>query len=160
MTIGPKFRAGHEIEAKTFGRNLQAFRRDRLCLNDKRFAEQLGVSASAVRNWEAGKALPSDDHVAAIITMTDGETNPDWLLNGKGLEPSWLEPSWLNEPPPPSEPPPAIPPEPGQMQFAMGGGDGKGFLTVTVSGGFISLTADSGHFRVELIEGGVKVVMI
>jgi len=159
VTIGPKFRAGREIEAKTFGRHLQALRHH-LLLNDKRLAERLGISPNAVRNWESGGSLPSDENVQKVLAIAENEADPDWLLSGRGTIPEWVKQNHIEisddfviqrTPRPRVASPPAA-----RMTIS----DGDGSINVSVANGTITIDADTAHYRVEVIEGGVKVVRI
>jgi transcriptional regulator with XRE-family HTH domain len=158
VTIGPKFRAGREIEAKTFGRHLQALRHH-LLLNDKRLAERLGISPNAVRNWESGGALPSNENVQKVLAIAENEADPDWLLSGKGPTPRWLDENEMHvlrqlvgsqTAPTPAPAPP----------FDIKAYEHMAPIVVSVTGGRIVVSADPTSYRLEIIDGGVKIVRI
>lgn len=64
-----------------FGRRLKEAR-GRLNINQKQFAEKLGVTGSYVSEIENGKAKPGFDFFIKLSRTFD--INPTWLLLGKG----------------------------------------------------------------------------
>jgi len=63
-------------------------------VDQRSFAEQLGVTSSAYAQWEAGRAIPRD--VVTIVKRIEAATGVDalWLL---GLDPS-VRPKGLEPP--------------------------------------------------------------
>ena len=68
--------------------------RDKQRLNQKEFAEKIGVSVSAVKNFEAGKIKLSVDMLIAIAKNTDIDIYDFLHLKNPHLEiyKSWAEP--------------------------------------------------------------------
>ncbi|MFW5399434.1 S24 family peptidase [Yersinia sp. 1252 StPb PI] len=63
------------------------FRRRQLKLTQKDIAEYVGISASAVTQWESDATGLSSDSLLKLSSLL--ECAPEWLLSGKGeLEPS------------------------------------------------------------------------
>ncbi|EKN6417009.1 LexA family transcriptional regulator [Yersinia enterocolitica] len=63
------------------------FRRRQLKLTQKDIAEYVGISASAVTQWESDATGLSSDSLLKLASLL--ECSPEWLLSGKGeLEPS------------------------------------------------------------------------
>ena len=51
-------------------------------LTQKRLAEELGLSLTAIQYYESGKRTPNNAVVLAIAKVLD--VNPHWLLTGEG----------------------------------------------------------------------------
>ena len=168
VTIGPKFRAGREIEAKTFGRHLQALRHH-LLLNDKRLADRLGISPNAVRNWESGASLPSNENVEKVLAIAGNEADPDWLLSGRGTIPEWVKQNHIeissvfhletNE----DKPAPDSATKESSSSFISSLPPryrSAPIVIVNDEDGRIVIDADAKLYRLEFVDGGVKVVRI
>jgi transcriptional regulator with XRE-family HTH domain len=138
-----KVRAGVDLEPEEFGRNLRALRR-RLGLNDKMLAEELGISDGAIRNWESGQATPSEDHVQGIMRLAPEEVSALWLLSGKGDTPAWATQTQVKAP------------RQRRMRISDGGGD----INVSFRDGRIVVDADPERYRVEVVEGGLRLVRL
>ena len=69
--MAAKMRLGLEVVEGEFGRNVRALRAH-LGLSDNELAAKLGVSGGAVRNWESGSSVPTEDHIAHLIRMAGG----------------------------------------------------------------------------------------
>ncbi|MFF6013198.1 S24 family peptidase [Rahnella sp. R3(2024)] len=58
------------------------FRRRQLKMTQKDVAEYVGVSASAVTQWENDATVPSSESLLKLATVL--QSSPDWLLKGQG----------------------------------------------------------------------------
>ncbi|MCW2454652.1 UNVERIFIED_ORG: SOS-response transcriptional repressor LexA [Rahnella aquatilis] len=58
------------------------FRRRQLKMTQKDVAEYVGVSASAVTQWENDATVPSSESLLKLSTVL--QSSPDWLLKGQG----------------------------------------------------------------------------
>jgi transcriptional regulator with XRE-family HTH domain len=85
-------RMGVQIDPEAFKTNIRALRKH-MGHNDVEFGKELGVSPGAVRMWESGKAVPSDeriDHLVKIAKDNNIDIDPEFLFAGKGEEPGWV----------------------------------------------------------------------
>ena len=58
------------------------FRRRQLKMTQKDVAEYVGVSASAVTQWENDATVPSSESLLKLASVL--QSSPDWLLKGQG----------------------------------------------------------------------------
>lgn len=64
----------------TIANRIKVLREDKLKISKREMAERLGVSQSAVNQWEKGINLPSQKH---LITISEEfEVSYEWLING------------------------------------------------------------------------------
>ncbi|HFU0229581.1 TPA: XRE family transcriptional regulator [Vibrio parahaemolyticus] len=64
----------------TIANRLRSLREDKLNFSKKEMAERLGVSQSAVNQWENGKNFPAQKHLITISEEFD--VSYEWLING------------------------------------------------------------------------------
>jgi transcriptional regulator with XRE-family HTH domain len=144
----PKMRADFVFEPEAFGRNLRLLRRH-LGWNDKKLAAELGCSDGAVRNWESGKAAPSEEHVQAILRLAPEEVKAEWLVAGTGDTPIWTLSKTMQSHNRRAK----------QYMHDLQNTGGRG-LSVSYSGGRLIIDVPADQYRLDVVEGGVKVVRI
>jgi transcriptional regulator with XRE-family HTH domain len=85
-------RKGVPVDVDAFKGNLRALRKH-LGQNDVEFGKLLGVTPGAVRMWESGKSVPSEDRVDELLRIARNkhiDLDPSFLFSGKGEAPEWF----------------------------------------------------------------------